>query len=386
VTEDERSLYAVIERLLAKDPKDRFQTAAELERSLDGQETAPSVVPPRPRTGPPIVLMPGEAPIVPQLQPTAISPVVPPPLPPPGEARTAGRTEGDGRQGPRRVANRSAVMKRNPVAWPLVLAILLLAGGAIYWFGYRRSQTASPSGTGVTADSVTKDSAAVSATGDSARPSAASPAAADTEKRAAAAPLSPSASRSATTPVRDSGAVRIRNLPAGSEVLIDDQRATSAVTILPVGPHVVAISAPRHRFYAETVSVNRHDTLLLAPVLTPLGEPVQEQPKAVASGTDPCEPGPQWDGTQCFDVRPEPLSTPFVALPQGVRRVSRPAEFWIFVGLSGASEEVRLLRSSGNQTFDKAARAIASSLEWTPAQRGGAAVSAWTQMVFPAAR
>jgi TonB family protein len=66
--------------------------------------------------------------------------------------------------------------------------------------------------------------------------------------------------------------------------------------------------------------------------------------------------------------------------------VARPAEFWIYVGLSGASEEVRVLRSSGNQAFDRAARAIATSLEWTPAQQNGAAVGAWTQMAFPPAR
>jgi TonB family protein len=176
----------------------------------------------------------------------------------------------------------------------------------------------------------------------------------------------------------------------GSEVIIDEQRAMNAVTRLPAGSHVVAISAPRHRFYAETVSVHRNDTLLLAPVLTPLG---QAAPAATPSGdarqpasNDPCEPGPQWDGTECFDVRPRPLSTPFVALPAGVARVARPAEFWIYVGLSGASEEVRLLRSSGNRAFDRAARAIATSLEWTPAQQHGAAVGAWTQMAFPPSR
>jgi TonB family protein len=173
-------------------------------------------------------------------------------------------------------------------------------------------------------------------------------------------------------------------------VLIDEQRALNAITTLPAGTHVVAISAPRHRFYAETVSVHRNDTLLLAPVLTRLGQAAPVAPPAGSatrpSTGDPCEPGPDWDGTACFDVRPRPLSTPFVALPAGVQRVQRPAEFWIYVGLSGASEEVRLLRSSGNRAFDRAARAIATSLEWTPAQQHGAAVGAWTQMAFPPAR
>jgi TonB family protein len=398
VNEDERALYAVIEKMVAKEPDERFQSAAELEKALAGQEVAPSVVRMKTRMGPPVVLIPGEGPPTPvakpsaPLEPTVASPAVPP-LPPPGEARTVPRQDAEARQGARRVANRSAIMKQGKGGgFPIVLVLLLLAGAGGYWFWSRGKADAGRELGGPDSVAVAKAAAAESlrARADSAR----SPSTLRPETSRAAAPP-PADTAQAPPPVAaaasgDSGAIRIRNLPVGSEVIIDEQRAMNAVTRLPAGSHVVAISAPRHRFYAETVSVHRNDTLLLAPVLTPLG---QAAPAATPSGdarqpasNDPCEPGPQWDGTECFDVRPRPLSTPFVALPAGVARVARPAEFWIYVGLSGASEEVRLLRSSGNRAFDRAARAIATSLEWTPAQQHGAAVGAWTQMAFPPSR
>ena len=405
VNEDERSLFHVIEKMLAKEPEARFQSAAELEKALAGQEIAPSVVRMKTRMGPPVVLIPGEGPPTPApqpaaLEPTVASPVVPP-LPPRPEARTVPRQDADARQGPRRVANRSALMKQGRGAgFPIALILLLLLGGAGYWFWTRGRPGAGPDLGGPDSAAVAQAAAAESlrALSDTARsPSTIRP---DTSPVAAA--PAPASGRDSvrdtlreTAPVAtagrtDSGAIRIRNLPEGSEVLIDEKRAMNAVTRLPAGTHVVAISAPRHRFYAETVSVNRNDTLLLAPVLTRLCQAAPATPPAGDErqplSSDPCEPGPQWDGTECFDVRPRPLSTPFVAVPAGAGRVARPAEFWIYVGLSGASEEVRLLRSSGSAAFDRAARAIARSLEWTPAQQNGAAVGAWTQMAFPPAR
>ncbi len=399
--DDERALYAVIEKLLAKSPEERVQSAAELEAALAGQEVAPSVVRMKPRSGPPIVLIPGEdapasVPVAPPaLAPTVASPVMPPPLRPPGEARALPRDRtAETRPGARRVANRSAAMKGGRGAgWPVLVILLLAAAAAGYWMWQRQGAAAPPAPAAdsalarkpIPADSLragSPDTGSAGVTGgDTARPMAAAPASApDTASRGA--PATASASPVNT----DSGAVRIRNLPAGSEVLIDEQRATTAVTPLAEGSHVIAVSAPRFRFFAETVSVHRNDTLVLAPVLTPLGAAAAAPTVASAESADPCEPGPDWDGTACFDVRPRPLSTPFVALPRGVRRVARPAEFWIYVGLSGASEDIRLLRSSGNRTFDRAARTIALSLEWTPAQQNGAAVGAWTQMAFPASR
>jgi hypothetical protein len=407
VNEDERSLYSVIEKMVAKEPDARFQSAAELEKALAGQDVAPSVVRMKTRMGPPVVLIPGEGPPTPPpqpaaLEPTVASPVVPP-LPPRPEARTVPRQDPDARQGPRRVANRSALMKQGRGAgFPILLILLLLLGGGGYWFWQRSRPGAGPDLGGPDSAAVAKAAAAESlrVRSDSARsPSTMRPDSTirrDTTAVATPAPVPDTARDTAAVAAapaatsRDSGAIRIRNLPQGSEVLIDEQRALNAVTRLPAGTHVVAISAPRHRFYAETVSVHRNDTLLLAPVLTRLGQAAPATPPAgdvsQPSSSDPCEPGPQWDGTECFDVRPRPLSTPFVAVPAGVGRVPRPAEFWIYVGLSGASEEVRLLRSSGSAAFDRAARAIATSLEWTPAQQNGAAVGAWTQMAFPPAR
>ena len=392
VNADERRLYAVIERMLAKDPERRFQNCEEMTQALQGGEIAGSVVRAGTAAGPPVVLMPGETPVTPPPT-TTVTPVMPPPLPPPGEARTGTRGSPDGIPDERRgIANRSAATqgRRSPMPGGVVM-VLNAPGVAGWWWYQQRSAVTTPPGIG-------KDSAAALAgryvdsirklAADTARPDTTHPAASRRDTAAARPPAAPAV---AAAPSRDSGAIRIRDLPVGSEVLIDEARAMSAITRLPVGRHVVAISAPQHEFFAETVAVRRNDTLLLTPGLTRIGAPLtrrearREVAQELRAGGDPCLPGPQWDGTQCFDVRPRPLSTPYVALPPGVHRVARPTEFWVFVGLSGASEEIRLLRSSGTPAFDRAARAIATALEWTPAQKNGAAVGAWTQMVFPPA-
>jgi TonB family protein len=187
-------------------------------------------------------------------------------------------------------------------------------------------------------------------------------------------------------PVTDSGAVRLRGVPAGSTVLIDQRTPTGAVTALPVGRHEIAVSAPLHEFFVDTVTVTIGDTLDISPQLTRLGAQAPAldrtpQPReAVAAARGPCDPGPAYDATQCFDQRPRPVEAPFVAVPAGARTPERGTQLWVRVSAAGATSGTRMIRSSGAPRFDVAAIAFVRTLAWEPAAKGGEPVAAWTQI------
>jgi hypothetical protein len=53
-------------------------------------------------------------------------------------------------------------------------------------------------------------------------------------------------------------------------VLIDEQPVTEPETRLPAGRHVLAISAPQHNFYTDTIVVQPGKMTEVSPQLTPL--------------------------------------------------------------------------------------------------------------------
>jgi serine/threonine protein kinase len=369
ITADERRLFEVIKRMLMKDPADRFQTCEELVAALQNQPiaaagsiraAAPGIIPP-PITSQPTTPINSSA---------AIS------------SAAMERRSTDRRDPVRRVADRSVAMRRSTMpAWPWVV-IALLGGGAGAFYYYQARGFAPR-------DAVAADSAAPADTGavNRADTVGAIPRPADPAKP----PLAPSAASGgspATTAsagpgpgLVDSGAVRIVNLPRGSNVLIDERPVSEPVTRLPAGQHVIAISAPRFQFYAETVRVEAGQVLELRPTLTPLGEPQRRQ--QVAQRVPSCAPGAGYnaDGS-CFDERPRPIAPPFVPVPDDVEGEPTPSTMWVRVSAEGKSMEVRRLRPSNDAAFERDARTFALQMEWQPATKGGAPVEAWTQMLF----
>jgi hypothetical protein len=285
--------------------------------------------------------------------------------------------------------------QKSPAVWPWVLGlIVVLAAAAIYTKTRGKEATA---GEVAAADSGQLATAADDNTGGG-------PGGGAGDSMSPAAPAAPSQPQ-ATSPTgaaavapRDSGAIRLRNLPVGSRVLIDERPATTAVTRVPAGRRVIAISAPQHNFFADTVTVRRGDTLLLSPALTRLGQtpsgrqqavqppPKPEQQPGDDDVAEPCLPGASYEARECFDSRPRPLSSPLVTVPDGVPANVVSAAFWVRVTDAGQTSDVLPLRSSGSVQFDSAARAVARTMTWDPAQKDGAAVPVWTQMQFPASR
>lgn len=174
------------------------------------------------------------------------------------------------------------------------------------------------------------------------------------------------------------------NLPRGSNVLIDEKPVTDPETRLPAGRHVLAISAPQHNFYTDTIVVQPGKVTEISPQLTRLGAPVGPRARREgARAASTCSPGPGYnaDGS-CFDERPKPVAPPFVPVPADAEGVPRPSLLWVKVSTDGKTLEVQSLRPSSDPAFERDVRAFAEQLSWYPASKGGLPVEAWTQMIF----
>ena len=387
-SDEQRTLYRAIARLMSKDPAERYQNGHDLVATLtaaapgkrsSGSATASASVRSTPeKSDRPPARASGESAV-----PAAAA----------GAPRKAEPAQSPAPQPHRRVANRSAVMaQKSPAVWPWVLGLIVVLA-AVGFYSKTRGQ-------GAAADEPTAvDSGQLAAAVDDDNAGAAGGAGDSTPDETPGAPSqrqAPISASAAAVAPRDSGAIRLRNLPVGSRVLIDERPATTAVTRVPVGRRVIAISAPQHNFYADTVTVRQGDTLLLTPALTRLGQapsgrqqaaqPPTEQQADDDEVADSCLPGASYEARECFDARPRPLSSPLVTVPEGVPANVVSAAFWLRVTDAGQTGDVLPLRSSGSVQFDSAARAVARTMTWEPAQKNGAAVPVWTQMQFPAAR
>jgi serine/threonine protein kinase len=401
VTADERRLFEIIKRTLMKDPADRFQSCEELVAAIQGQPIAAAGS---------VRASLAAAGVAIGVGPTSPSPVVgvPPlivsqpttPLESPLVDRRA--TPRERRDLPRRVADRSVAMRsRGSSSWAwlwVVLAVLGGAGAAFYYYqsrGFVSGPTATPADSASTAPAVSTPVDPI--------PPPAEPAQ-ETTSTVASTPATPAPSAPppvSRPPARvraDSGSVRVSGLPRGSTVMIDEVPISDPITRLPVGQHVLAVSAPRFNFYSESIVIRAGDTLSVSPQLTPIGAPAADQPSAAhANSTEAapapapaaprgtsCVPGAGYnrDGS-CFDERPKPVSPPYVPVPEAVQGTPRPSIMWVKVSTEGRTLDVRRLRPSNDEAFEVAALDLAWSLSWHPAVKDGAPVEAWTQMIFP---
>ncbi len=365
---DERRIFEVIRRMLQKVPGDRFQSCEEMIAALEGQVVAGTLrgsglgARPTGAAGPPS-------------QPTIPAPAGP-----------ADRPAG----------SRRPVVRRQPSGNPAVFwTMLLLLGGvaaaaAYYYIGMPRA-VRPPAAESAPRDSRTVGPIAIpdSIANLSDVPVFAT-APGDTQVTVAAPDSTPG---SPAVPA-DSGGIRLNGLPRGTRVMVDEQPITSAAIRLPAGRHVLAITAPRHHFFADTFDVPPGATLDVTPNLIPLGgtaPPPRAQPRrpttppAAAVSCD--EPVAGYNqNQQCFDQRPRPVKAPFVPLTADIEGIPRSSVLLIEVSAEGKTLEVRPFNPSNDAAFERLARQYAATMEWRPATRDGRAVVGWTQMAFPPER
>ncbi|HEV8125003.1 MAG TPA: protein kinase, partial [Gemmatimonadales bacterium] len=391
-TPDERRLFDVIKKMLAKDPNDRFQTFDELLLSIEGQAVAPGgtvrgsgVVNEGVRAS-----YAAMGPATPRAPTTPTAPV-------PRISLSGEPPRGSIAGGRRPIARRAESDSNGVMIGMLVLLVLVAGGGAFWYFGIRPhgesgNSTATADSSPNVADSSQEALNGPDSTASHATDSV--PAA-----RTDSTPLTTVAldSTQVTTPVAstDSGEIRLSGLPRGTRVLIDENPVVTAPIRLPPGKHILAISAPRFQFFQDTLDLQPGAVLEMAPSLTPLGgSPMATVPSRVqqrrtqrAAAVGCSEPVAGYNADKsCYDQRPRPVIAPFVPLTADVEGTPRPSVLLVKVSPEGKTVEVRPFNPSNDAAFEQLARAYAGAMSWLPATKGGTPVEGWTQMAFPPAQ
>jgi serine/threonine-protein kinase len=389
-TPDERRLFEIVRRMMMKDPLDRFQSAEELVRALEGQPAAAAAPSPRRIT---------LAQQVAAQQPTSLLPATPRPSQaiPVGEGTPAAPVTPAPRDTPRRPAMRRSSAAPPPSSnsgWLVVaLVIVFVAVGAyLAWSkGLLGGRPGAPaldslpvqSDTGAGPDTVPPQDlgqVAPEPGTDLARPR---PASADT----VGAPASPGPEpESPPGPAAaDSGLLRISGaLPRNTRVFINARPITqhAAVIRLPAGRHEIGISVPNRAMFVDTIEIEPGGTLVLTPEL-------ETGPSALRPGVRrlqavlTCEVPTRANrfGRACYDQGPTPFQS-LVPVGPEIRGTPSPAVLLVRVSAEGQTLVVRVFAASSDSLFTARAVEFARGVKWNPAFRHGQPVEGWTQWTF----
>jgi len=333
-TVDQRALFAVVQKMMAKKPEDRFQTAEDLVAGLEaagGIASSLADVATRPTEA--VKAAAGMA----SLATAATTPL---PRASGSMARPSGAPTAPAAPAVPAAARKAPPPRKKKSRAPLVALLLVAVAGAAlaaYWFGFvRRPHTA----------------LAAADTTHAAAPGSAGPAptgAAGAESGAAAPPASQAAPRTDTTP-----AASARGRGAGTRT------------------HRPAAPAPPPQQSASVKQPPR-----LAPAAQAAASPDSQQQ---------CDRNPAFSrrnpGKLCWDTPPNPLTPPVLDVPPSCR-VARAVTLMVHVSASGEVVGTpSALSRSGCPDFQRAALAQVQNIQFQPARKGGQAVSAWMQVLM----
>jgi len=380
-TADERRLFAIIKKMIAKDPADRFQTGLDLVEEIEGRPS-----PSRRISG-------ASARERLAAMPTTPIPAV---VADATGARSA-RTSGPSRPAMQRSAAQRELGKKKSgrfLGWLIVL--LAVAAGGVFGAGKLGYGPMAPEAPGDSSGAAGQPGSGIPVVSDSNRSDSATAPLPSGPADTASLPTGPAAPPSSVpagpSPVaagtEPPGYLRIVGLPRGSTVLVDDVAPDSTPVRLWPGPHVVAISAPLYLFYVDTVTVRSALELTLTPNLTPVGEPLRTDRSGTqvlgpvdASEATCDKPGPGYNKDQiCWDTRAVPVAPPRVPVPASMTPLPDPVIMAVKVNPDGSTAGVAVVRASNDPDFNDLAARFAIAMHWTPAKKAGVPVPGWTQI------
>jgi hypothetical protein len=331
-TADQRELFAIVRKLMAKVPEERFQSAEEVLHAFEG---APVLS--RARGGAALVTGAGEL----GSRPTT-------PMPRASIGRTPPR------------ATPMVVEEHRSVAGSLFIFLVVIGvvlGGGGFW-AYRQGLLPAL-GLGA------RDSVAV-ARPDSGRDSLAL-AALDSARARDSAQVS--ATDTAAPAPAPRGRLVLRGVPAAARVELDGVPILDTALEVGAGSHRVSVAMRGSDPWEQEVMVLAGGT-----VTVPVPRP--------APRVDPCgEPGPAYNtGGLCFDSRPIALMATTVPVPADAPMMPREAILDVKVSRDGATLEARIYQRSNDESFNQHALDLAKVVRWNPAQKNGDPVEAWTKL------
>jgi serine/threonine-protein kinase len=345
-TYDQRTLFEVVKRMMAKTPDDRFQTADDLVQALEAVGGFAAVG-----------LATAATKTIPSLAGARLAGAATTPLP-----RVAGGLGGGDRH--KRSVGAGIAL------WVVVVAVGLGAPGLYaYKNGLLFFARVAPRDSA--AALLQRDTLALrllSDTGPSRRDSAAPPGAVAPPDTASAHAVSPA------TP----GRLLLEGLPRGARVTLNGLVFRGAQGDVPPGTYRLVVRATGYATFERQV------------VIIP-GAPatVKLELQTVAAAEDgktggPCDQyGPAYNQDNlCFDTRPVPLSPTRIPVAADATIFPRQAILLLHVSRDGSTLEARVYGASNLDTFNNEALDMAKSLKWNPAQKNGEPVDAWVQQNF----
>jgi serine/threonine protein kinase len=398
---DARRLFAVIRRMMAKKPDERFQSAEDLVREIEGGRPSVTLLEMEPGGAASTIALTAEqrAQIasmkrqtldVPQPPPARFSGA--PQRPSSGAAaRAAGEPEPATPTTP--IPPRPAVrpprrLTRKRSGGMLVAAVLLAigAGGAGGYFVYTR--VLSPEGGGpppvlrtdadLTVVSLPPVDAALLALRDSL-------------SRA-------EAERFRALP--DSGWLVVRGVPSGARLFVGERPHRDTILWLGVGTQKVRIQATGFDDFDGSVAVPKADTVAYDVVMTRTPRPAtQPAPRPATPTAPPRSPPPAAaapagqcteprQGTYnleqlCWDVAPRLVGSAFVSVPAGSIQSNRAVFVLVHVGADGrAINAFPTNRAGDDPAFLLMARRYARAARYEPATKAGRPVESWFAFRF----
>jgi hypothetical protein len=347
-TYDQRTLFEVVKRMMAKTPDDRFQTADDLVQALEAGGGFAAVG-----------LATAATKTIPSLAGARLAGAATTPLP-----RVAGGL-GAGERHKRSVGAGIAL-------WVVVVAVGLGAPGLYaYKNGLLFFARVAPRDSA--AALLQRDTLAQRLLSDTGPPHGDSAAA----LVAVAPPDTASARRVAPgTP----GRLLLEGLPArGARVTLNGLVFRGAQGDVPPGTYRLAVRATGFVPFERQVVITPGAPSTVKLELQPVAE-VGEDGK----GAGPCdEYGPAYNQDNlCFDTRPSPLSVTRIPVGADATVFPRQAILLLHVSRDGATLEARIFSGSNLDTFNNQALDMAKTLRWNPAQKNGDPVDAWVQQPF----
>ena len=366
---EQRDLYEIIRRMMAKVPNDRFDDADHLARVLEGKAAVPDG---RPSAGPNIAM---------RSAPTTMTPAR-------GRAVSASTPTTPMPRSDLFPPEPKPVRKRRSGVLVGMLFVVLAGGGTGGWYYYQTGMRP---------------------------PSPASPP--DSARMAVARPDSsvPAAVVRTDSVVPMTGSLVISGLPVGGQLKVDGKVADAAapLTVSP-GPHRVEATARGFDPYSTTVIVERDSQSKIALDLRKTPPPrtrerpaearvaaappprAANQPATNPPATNPpttpnkppssapnCEDpatGVANPGNACFDDRPGNLTPPLVPIGAEIEGNPKASVVWVLVGTDGTVQRVIGRQISDNTRFHVQALNFAKSLTFKPGQKNGQPVTAWIEV------
>ncbi len=374
-TPEQRELFLVIRRMLAKAPKDRFQTAEELVRALERptvKRSATASVTPRPRVAAPTPTTP-----IPRIEPKKTP------------------------------ARRKQKEKRSGVLAGL-LVLVMLGGGGVggYWYvllgsGWPPSLpdsgetfatlVAAVRGEEVVAQvppeppPLAVDSSYLASTfesilgapADSAVADAVGPSVVDSTEAVA---------EVAAPELSNMGSLEIRGVPGLAKVTVDGQEVSAHVLTIPVGSHHVRVTALGYEDYTTTVAIGRGERIIVQVAMRRAEARATAQPVRSFSQPNTGEacalPGPNYNAEgSCYDTPPVATGEPVVVLPAGVKVAPPPAILWIRIEADGRVDRI-IPAGKTDLRFARRAAQLAKAMPFQPARKDSKPVAAWIRMTF----